>query len=268
MELRGKNGRVLFHERERRLLVLEIQHVPQLVDLVVGDHLDPHELLHVGLICLRTGHDGNACTREGDLGGRGELKDHIGIARLTAECQDIFKRDEIALKLMDTVGVVPHEHKVLRRGLHICDAMDGLIGVDDAVGIRVLRHAPHALDRRVLYQLFDHVHIGSRRGHGDRDHLEAERLRNFEMAVIARRGAEPLHAVELAPRLLRMQHPVRHSLGYRVIHERQRRAAANKALLRLAAQNVGKQPLRGRKTRKLAVVANVHTVAHALLRAI
>ena len=268
MELRGKNGRVLFHKRERRLLVLEIQHVPQLIDLVVGNHLDPHELLHVGLIRLRAGHDGNARAREGDLGGRSELKDHIGIARLTAECQDIFKRDEIALKFMDTVGVVPHEHEVLRRGLHICDATDCLIGVDDAVGIRVLRHAPHALDRRVLYQLLYHVHIGSRRGHGDRDHLEAKRLRNFEMAVIARRWAEPLHAVELAPRLFRMQHPVRHGLGYCVIHERQRRAAANKALLRLAAKNIGKQPLRGRKTRKLAVVANVHAVTHALVRVI
>ena len=85
---------------------------------------------------------------------------------------------------------------------------------------------------------------------------------------VARCGAEPLDAVKLAPRIFSMQHPVSHGLGYRVIHERQRRAAANKALLRLAAKNIGKQPLRGRKARKLAVVANVHAVTHALVRVI
>ena len=36
---------------------------------------------------------------------------------------------------MHAVGVVPHEHEVLRRRLHIGNAVNRLVGVDNAVGL-------------------------------------------------------------------------------------------------------------------------------------
>ena len=45
-ELRPQYGGVLLHQRQRVCLILQKQYVAQLVDLVVGDHLDIHQLFH------------------------------------------------------------------------------------------------------------------------------------------------------------------------------------------------------------------------------
>ena len=146
------------------------------------------------------------------------------------------------------------------------DAVDGLVGVDDAVGVGVFRHAPHTLDRRVLHKLLDHVHVRTGRGHGDGDKLKAERLRDLKVAVIAGGRAEPFDGVELAPRRSRVQKPVRICLGDGVVHERERRVAADETLLRLAAEDVRPQRLCRRQTRELAVVAGVDAVHLTVLR--
>ena len=257
---------MLFHELERVGLVLEIAHVAQGIDLVVGDGLDADELLQVGLVGLARGHDGEARAGQRHLRRGGEFVDHIGIARLAAECQDVPEGDEVAVKLVDAVGIVPHEGKIGRGGLQSRNARDGLVGIDDAVGVRILRHAPHALDSRILDSFFDQIHIRAGRGHGDGDELKAEGLGDLEMAVIAGGGAEPLDGIEPAPRLFRACKAVRIALADQIVHERQRGVAADEALLRPAAEHVRPEFLRFLEARQLAVVAGVDAVRDAVFR--
>ena len=117
LELRVQNGRMLFHELERVGLVLQKAHMAQGIDLVIGDGLDADELLQIRLIILARGHDGEARAGERDLGCGGKFVDHAVVARLAAERQDVPEGDEFAVKLVDAVGVVPHEGKVGRGGL-------------------------------------------------------------------------------------------------------------------------------------------------------
>ena len=86
------------------------------------------------------------------------------------------------------------------------------------------------------------------------------------MPVIAGRRAEEFDRVQLAPRLFRVQKSMCKRLGNGVVHERQRCIAADEALLGLAAENIGKQPLGGHDAAQLAVVAHVHAVDNALCR--
>ena len=174
LELRSHVRRVLLHQLQRMGLVLEVEDVALLVDLVVGDGLDGEQLLHVFLVGFARRHDGDTRAGERDLRRGGKLIDHVGVARLAAEREDVREFDVLALKLVDAVGVVPHEGEVLRGRLQIGDAADRLLGVDDAVGVRIFRHAPHALDRRVLDVLFDEIHVRAGGRHGNDDHLAAE----------------------------------------------------------------------------------------------
>ena len=167
---------------------------------------------------------------------------------------------------MDAVGVVPHQQEVRRRGLHGGDAADGLGGVDDAVGVGVLGHVPHALDGGVFDGLFHGVHVRSLVGHGDGDELKAEGLRHLEVAVIAGRGAQELHHRLPAPGPLTVEQAVGVGLGDGVVHQLQAGVAAHEHLLRLTAQDLREQPLGGRQAGELAVVAHVDAVGHIVLR--
>ena len=168
---------------------------------------------------------------------------------------------------MDAVGIVPHEQKVRRGGLHLRDALNGLVGVDDAVGVGILRHVPHTLDARVLDEIFDDIHVGAVFGHGNGDELKAEALGHLEVAVVAGRGAEPLDALFLTPRPFAVQKAVRVSLGNRVIHELKARVAAGEDLRGLAAEDLGEQRAGALKALELAVVAGVHAVVDAVFGA-
>ena len=236
------------------------------IDLVIGNGLDADELLQIRLIILARGHDGEARTGERDFGRGSKLIDHAVVSRLAAERQDVPEGDELAVKLVDAVGVVPHEGKIGRRGLQCRDARDRLVGIDDAVGVGVFRHAPHTLDRRVLHGLLDLVHIGADRGHGNCNEFKAERFGDFKMAVVAGRRAEPLDGIQPAPRLFRACKAVRIALADQIVHERQRRVAADEALLRFAAEYVRPVFLRFFEAGKLAVVAGVDAAGNAVLR--
>ena len=85
------------------------------------------------------------------------------------------------------------------------------------------------------------------------------------MAVIAGGGAEPLHLFQLAPGLVGMEKTIGVRLGNNVIHELQTCVAAYKALLRFAAQYVGKQLLGRGQTIHIAIVAAVDAVADKVL---
>ena len=238
----------------------------QRVDLVIGNGLDADELLQIRLIFLARGHDGEARTGERDLGRGGKFIDHAVVAGLAAECQDILEGNKFAVKLMDAVGVIPHEGKVGRGGLQSRDARDRLVGIDDAVGVGVFRHAPHALDSRVLDRFFDLVHVGAGGGHGNCNEFKAERFGDFKMAVVAGRRAEPLDGIQPAPRLFRACKTVRIALADQIVHERQRRVAADEALFALAAEHIRPVFLCFLEAGQFAVVAGVDAAGNAVLR--
>ena len=238
----------------------------QLIDLIEADGLDVDELGEIGDVVLAAGHYAHACAGEGDLAGGGKLIHHVGIAVFGAQAEDIGEVHIVAVELVDAVGVIPHQHKVGSGGLHGRQTANGLGGVHHALGVGVLGHVPHTLHGRILHQLLHLIHIGAVGGHGDVDHLHAEGLGDLEVAVIAGNGADPLHLVQLAPRLLAVEQAVGKGFGYRVVHQLQAGIAAHEYLLRLAAQNVGKQCLGGGDTGHLAIVAGLDALVDEVLR--
>ena len=98
---------------------------------------------------------------------------------------------------MNTVSVIPHEQEILCSWLEMRDTIDNLIAVDYAIGIGILRHAPHTLYGGILYDLLHHVHVRAVVVHGNRYKLHAEGLGDLEVAVIAGRRAKPLYLVQL-----------------------------------------------------------------------
>ena len=169
----------------------------QLVYLIKADGLGGYQLLHVRHIRLAARKARNTASGEGYLGRGRKFKYHIRIAGLAAQRQNIPKGAEFSVKLVDTVGVVPHEQEILCRRLEMRNTVNDLIAVDYAIGIGILRHAPHTLYSGILYDLFYHIHIRAVVVHGNRYKLHAEGLGDLEVAVIAGRRAKPLYLVQL-----------------------------------------------------------------------
>ena len=237
-----------------------------LVHLVKADGLDADELFHVGKVRLGAGEAGDARAGKGHLGGGGELEDHVGVAVPGALGEDVREGHEFPFQLMDAVGVVPHEEEVRGGGLQGSKAADGLLGVNVALGVGVLGDIPHALDLGVLHSGLHGVHIRAVGGHGDGDELEAEGLRDLEVAVIAGGGAEPLEALLFAPGLFRMEQAVGHGLADGVVHQLEAGVAAGEDLALPTSQDLREEPPGGGEAGQLAVVAAVHAVGEKVLR--
>ena len=264
LEFRCENCRVAAHQLQRVCLVAQVADVAELVDLVIADGLDGNQALQIFLIFDRRRHDRHARAGEGDLRGRGEFVDHVGVSGLAAEGQNVAERDKIAENFVDTVRVIPHQREIGRGGTERGDAVDRAVGVDDAVGVGVLRHTPHPLDGGVADGRLDRIHVRPLGGHGDGDQLRAEGFRNAEMAVVAGRGTEKFHDRLLRPRAHGMAQAVGVGLGDEVVHERQAGVAADEYFLRLRTEQLGKQALRRRQTADLAVVPRVDPVVCAV----
>ena len=232
----------------------------QLVHLIVADDLDVQQILEVFHVGLADRAAGDARPGEGDLAGGGKLIHHVGVAVLRAQGQNVREGHEIPLQLVDAVGIVPHEHKVRRGGLHGGQPVDGLKGIGNARGVGVFGHVPHAPDLRVPDQALHFVHVRAGLRHPHRDQLHAEGLRHLEVPVIARHRAQPLHPVQLAPGLLAVQQAVGIRLGHGVEHHLQGGVAPGDDLAGLAAQKVCKQLPGNGNTRHIAVISRINAV--------
>ena len=220
----------------------------------------------MGHIGLAARHHRHPRTGEGDLAGGCELIDHVAVSGLPAQAQNIREGDELPLQLMDTVGIVPHQHEVRGGGPHSRQTLHRLRRINDALGIGVLGNVPHSLHRRIPHQPLHHVHVRPLLRHGYGDQLHAEGLADAEVAVIARCRAEPLHRLQLAPRLLAVEHPMGIRLGDGVVHQLQAGVAADEHLLRPAAQYLGKQRPCLRDARQLAIVPGIQPTRQIVLR--
>ena len=87
---------------------------------------------------------------------------------------------------MYIIRIVPVNPEILCRGLQPCKTADRFIRIGNALRIRILRHTPDALDRRVLaYQLLYHIHIRPFGGHGYVNHFNTKIFSDGKMPVIA-----------------------------------------------------------------------------------
>ena len=123
------------------------------------DGLDGHTLLHVGDVVGAGGQGGHTGTGEADLGGGGELDDEVLVAVLHQFGIDVQQHVALFLQMVQTVGVIPHDAEVGGGRLHSRQTTDGIVGIGDAVGVGVHRHAPHTLDSGVGDELLDGVHV-------------------------------------------------------------------------------------------------------------
>ena len=167
---------------------------------------------------------------------------------------------------MDAVGVVPDDHEVGGGGLQSGDAADDLVGVDEAVGIGVLGHAPDALHLGVGSQPLHLVHIGAALAALHGDQLNPEGLGDPKVPVVAGDGAQEFHLLLLGPGLLAVEQAVGPGLGDEVIHHVQAGISAHEALLRGDVQQLGPVAPGAGHSRQLAVVPGVHPVGHAVVK--
>ena len=98
------------------------------------------------------------------------------------------------------VSVIPHDAEIRSCGLHLCKLAAHLLGESHACRVAENRHRPHALHRRILHQITDHIHVGAVVKHGNRQHLETKMFGDGEVPVVARDRAQPLHYRLILPR--------------------------------------------------------------------
>ena len=199
VKFRRDQGAMRVHVAKQPVFVFQEAHVAELVELVGTDRPlgRPREIpLHIG----RGG--GEKCeTRAGksDFRGGGKNEGSIRIAGLLAEIQDIGDFVAVRGEMVDGIGVVPEQAEVGRTRSHRREALHRFRGIDLAGGIRVFRHAPHALHGRIGDERFDLVHVRPMAGQRHRYHANAILLADGEMAVIARHGAKERGCRRLRP---------------------------------------------------------------------
>ena len=159
--------------------------------------------------------------------------------------------------MMDTIGVVPHDPEIRRTGFHRGEPADRSVRIGDSVGIRVHRHAPDALHRRIGGIPLHLVHVRAVRSHGHGNQFKAEILRNPEVPVIARSRTEKFHLFLPAPGRAAVNAV---GIGHRYVikHHVQAGIPADNHLGGVHAQHIGEHRLRLRNPVQQAVIPRIH----------
>ena len=208
----------------------------------------------------RGGQHREARTRQRHLRGRGEHDRTVRVSGLGTSLQDVDQRGPRLGEVVHRVGVVPQDAEIGRRRLQRREPPDGLVGIGLAARVRVLRHAPDALHRRVDGLAFDRRHVRPLPRHRDRDHADAEALAQGEVAVIARDGAEDRDRLLLRPRPRAAGHALQQRVDEHVVHQREARIVGDHDLLRRRAEHRREQRAGLGQALEVAVIARVGAV--------
>ena len=250
---------MLLHVVHHSVNVLEETHVTKLVQLIVSDRLDAHLLADVLQVCRGRRDRRHAGTWEAYLGGGAEFKYHIRVALFFTFHQDL---DQVILlvviQMVDAVCVIPVNTEILRRRLQACKTAHRLVRVGDTLRVGIFRHAPDALYRFVVVDIFlDHIHIRSVLRHRDIDHLNAKIFRDSKMTVVSWHRAEEFYLIQLAPR--RASHySVCHGACNGVKHDVQTGVSIDDNLIGGNLRHICKKLLRLRDTIQNAVISAVY----------
>ena len=246
------------HVRPDALGVPEETGVCQLVDLVRPDGPDRRMLQVPVEVDLGGGQEGHARARERDLGGRADLEEAVRVPRLGGDRVDVRNLGEVSGERVDDVRVVPDHAEIGGSRGHPGQARDRVVVVHRAGGVGEDRHAPHALDRRIVGdEPLDHVHVRAGRAQRHRDHLDAERLGDPEVAVIAGHGAQPPQRGLVLPRALGVGSAEEHRERQRVVHDRQARVVLRDQAVGVDPQQLGEDRPQLGQAGAAAVVADV-----------
>ena len=101
---------------------------------------------------------------------------------------------------MHNIGIIPNHAEIFCCRLQSRQCANGIIGIRDAVGIRIFRHAEHAFDFRVFDKFADFFNVRAVLRHFHVNHFNAEMLTNRKVTVIAGHVANKFHTVLQHPR--------------------------------------------------------------------
>ena len=160
---------------------------------------------------------------------------------------------------MHGVGVVPHDQEMVPGQLWQCrHALHGGIAVGTAGGVGKAGHTPDADDAVVLpQQRLGHIHVRPAVQHGHRDHFNAQVLADGEMAVVARRRAQELHRVAVAPGGFGAAQAFAEGELHHLVHHGQAGIAAHQGLFRGQSQYRAEQGPGLGQALQAAVVAGI-----------
>ena len=109
--------------------------MPELIDLIVTDLLHTEQAGEILDIVHGGSHAADTAAGKGNLGGGREFNHHIRISSFRAQTDNVREWDVLPTELVDTVGVIPHQNEIRSGGLQIGKPADGLVTVNDAIGV-------------------------------------------------------------------------------------------------------------------------------------
>ena len=184
---------MLFHVLLDRLDGGKEAHVTQLVELIGANKTGLQALGELGDDRGARTDKADAGAREGDLGRRGKGHHAILGARRASEVKDICELVGLVVQVVHAVSVVPKDAEIGRGRGHLDQAAHSVLAKGDARGVRILGHAPDALDGIVGgNQALNLVHVGAIVGHRDGDVLDAQVGGDAKVAIVAGNGAQEL----------------------------------------------------------------------------
>ena len=200
--------------------IAEETNMAQHIHFIKADGLHRHHLFDLRNVFIARGNHCNAGAREGNFGGRCEDICHIFFAGLAQRFEQIFEMVSfIVIQMMNGICIIPENTEIRRSGRERRKAVHHLVAVGKAVRVGILRNAPNSFDRRVVVDiLLNHIHIRPLRGHGNVDHLNAERFTDRKMTVISGGGAQKPHFFKMRPGL-GAEHAVQHIARHGIIHD-------------------------------------------------
>lgn len=134
--------------------------------------------------------------------------------------EQIGDLDGLVGEVVGGVGVVPEDPEVGSGGAHRSEPGHGRVAVAGAVRVAVLRHAPDALDRRVLGDEPLHgLHVRAVRGHRHRDHVDPEALAEREVPVVAGHRTQERDPLLVHPARLGARHHAQQGVHQAVVHQ-------------------------------------------------
>ena len=169
---------------------------------------------------------------------------------------------------MHRIGVIPKDAEIGSGSLHRSQARNGLVGVSDSIGIRILGNAPHTLNGSIICnELFNRIHIGTRGGHSDHDHFDADRLADAKVTVVAGRGAKEGDLFLAAPRARAIAHAVNHSAHDLVIHQIERGVSCNDEVFCRNIEQIRKESFCLGNAAEQAIIAAVDAILGVAIHA-
>ncbi len=204
----------------------------QLVQLVRPDRAHRYALLPPVHVAARAGQKRHGTAADRHLRERREHQRPVLVPGGSARVKHVERGVPLLRQMVKTVSIVPEQPEVRRRSRHRSETPYHLVRVDRAARVAIERHAPDALDSRIVcYLRFHEVHVRTVVVQRHVDHADAERRADREVPVVTGHRAEKSNIVVFAPRVA-TRHTEQHRKRQCVMHQFEARIAGCHHLIR------------------------------------